>query len=635
MRRLLAILGIARRSLRQGLSARLALVVGVAALSGATAGVLPAVIGIALSSIVGRAGPPPPGIAGFFARLLAGAPIWVVLVATLAATLATVFVSVLSSKLGSQLAGELTAAVRIEMLRGALFASPRDVEELGRAMTQAKAANAPPGMAAKAPLVRGGEIVKLTIARESALAAEFLVAVMTGLPQAFVTLAVLAYELVMGGTWLVLAGGASLFVISRVLSDGASRRVARAMREMQKFDADIFANLGEKLAATEDLRLLGARGQALAEFANAAYACADARTRFTGALAVSGQIKSVFTAMSPLIILIALVASGRAHDAGDVAKLLLYVPLLMARFEALDALRSGLIEREPVLAATLKLFELPEAPARSSDPASADAIASGAIEIENLSFTPPGADKPVLDGLSLSIPAGSIVGICGPSGCGKSTLVRLLLRLDEADAGSITLGGIDVRRLDAAQLARAFGVLGQASRLLERTVAANLALGLTEPPTADRMRATLRQVKLDELAGGAAGARSLETEYRAVPPNFSGGEQRRLLLSRMLVRDAKIFVLDEPEAGLPSATAEEILRAVAEVAKGRTCLVVTHAPHLLASSFNVVIDRGKVAAIGAHDELVRSSELYRALLAEGLRGPQKPAPPSIQDRPPV
>jgi ABC-type transport system involved in cytochrome bd biosynthesis fused ATPase/permease subunit len=153
------------------------------------------------------------------------------------------------------------------------------------------------------------------------------------------------------------------------------------------------------------------------------------------------------------------------------------------------------------------------------------------------------------------------------------------------------------------------------------------------------MKEMLGKVKLDELTGdGSAGTRSIATEYRAVPPNFSGGESRRLLLARMLVRDAKIFVLDEPEAGLPSATAEEILRAVAELANGRTCLVVTHAPHLLGSTFNVVLDAGKVAAIGKHEELVATSDLYRALLAEGLRGPAAkpaamPAPPGA--RPPV
>ena len=108
-----------------------------------------------------------------------------------------------------------------------------------------------------------------------------------------------------------------------------------------------------------------------------------------------------------------------------------------------------------------------------------------------------------------------------------------------------------------------------------------------------------------------------------MPPNFSGGEQRRLLLARMMLRDARVLVIDEPEAGLPSATAEAILARVAEVAGGRTTLVVTHAPHLLRSAFNVVIDAGKVAAVGTHEELVQGSEIYRSLLAEGLKkGPE-------------
>jgi ABC-type transport system involved in cytochrome bd biosynthesis fused ATPase/permease subunit len=196
--------------------------------------------------------------------------------------------------------------------------------------------------------------------------------------------------------------------------------------------------------------------------------------------------------------------------------------------------------------------------------------------------------------------------------------------------------GLD--RLSADELPRVFAVLGQASRLLERSIAKNLVIGLDIAPDEERMRATLRRVKLDELAerapegaastkgAGPSSQRGLDTEFRAIPPSFSGGEQRRLLLARMLVRDARIFVLDEPESGLPSATAEEILRAVAELAGGRTCLVVTHAPHLLASTFNVVMAEGKIAAMGSHDHLVATSEIYRALLAEGLRGPGKAAP---------
>ena len=94
---------------------------------------------------------------------------------------------------------------------------------------------------------------------------------------------------------------------------------------------------------------------------------------------------------------------------------------------------------------------------------------------------------------------------------------------------------------------------------------------------------------------------------------------RRLLLARMLLGPNRVLVLDEPEAGLPSATAEEILLATRTHAAGRTVLVVTHAPHLLRSDFNVVLDRGKLVAKGKHEDLVDSSEVYRELLAESIK----------------
>jgi ABC-type transport system involved in cytochrome bd biosynthesis fused ATPase/permease subunit len=136
------------------------------------------------------------------------------------------------------------------------------------------------------------------------------------------------------------------------------------------------------------------------------------------------------------------------------------------------------------------------------------------------------------------------------------------------------------------------------------------------------MHLALKAVALDELAG--EGERGLGTAYHKNPPNFSGGEHRRLLMARMLVQDAPVGVLDEPEAGLPSATAEDILRTVVAQARGRTFLVVTHAPHLLASDFNLVMDRGRVVARGSHDELVKNSDVYRSLLAEALKE-QQPA----------
>lgn len=630
MRDLWAILSILRRSLRSGPFIGFASAVGIAALAGATAGLLPSLIGVAVGAILGRPPTPTPGIAGAFARLVAGTSPWVVIGVTLIATTLTVGIAMAQSRKSSELAAEVTAALRIELVRSALWASPRALSAAGAAALAPKGGPpAPPGV--KAPAARGFEAVKLVIARDAAAVSDFAVAVLTGLPQATVTLGVLAVDLVTDGAGFVLVSAAALFVLSRVLSDRASRRVGERMQAMQRADTGVFGSLGEMLGATEELRILGARKTALDEFSSSAHGAADARRNFAAALSLSGQIKSVLLAMSPLVILVALKISGRAHDASDVAKLLLVVPLLLGRFEAIDGLRSGLLERSPLLAALRDLLSLPPHPAEPKDPVAIAQVTTSSVTLKDLKYQPEGGDRAVLDGLSLEIPAGSIVAICGASGSGKSTLLRMLLRLDEPTGGSIEIGGVDLARIIPSDLPKLFAVLGQASVLLERSVEQNLALGLDQAPASDAMKAMLTKVHLDELAEERNG-RGLSTEVRKVPPNFSGGEQRRLMLARMLLRDARVLVLDEPEAGLPGATAEELLKNVVELSAGRTTIVVTHAPHLVKSTWNVVLDKGKIAAMGSHDELVKTSEIYRSLLAESARktaagpGPSGPGP---------
>jgi len=503
---------------------------------------------------------------------------------------------------------------------------------------QIQAPRRPPGMApppGKAPPTSASgdgaartAVVKLAVSREAALVSDFAVSVLTALPQSVATLTVLTVELISSDAWLVLVGGVTLFVVSRLVSDRASRRVGRARRDLQNADAAVFGFLQETLSAAEDLRLWGARGQVVGEFAEVAHACASERARFAAALAVSGQIKSMFTALSPLLLVVALQISERPFGPGDVAKLLLLVPLLMVRLEALDGIRQGLIEREPVLEAAGRLVALSPAPAPSSRPVRLDLGAvRGEIRFEGVRYTPPGATAAVLDGIDLAIPAGIVVGVCGPSGSGKSSLLRLLLRLDDPDEGRILLDGVDLRDIEPQQLSAIFGVVRQTASLLERPIRDNLSLGLAEVPNDAAMVATLDAVRLTGLTA-PEGERGLDTAYRRHPPNFSGGEHRRLLMARMILQDAPIGVLDEPEAGLPSATAAEILGAVRARADGRTQVVVTHAPHLLDSDLNVVLEGGRLVASGTHDELRRGCAPYQALLVEAAekdpRAPEQP-----------
>lgn len=587
-----------------------------AILAGASAGLLPAVVGRAVATLSGATGSAPVGrFAVLLGACVPNSPFWLI-AATLVATMLVVGISVASSRLASALSGDLTAALRIELLRAVVHASPRAVSE---ASPSAGGDSVEPRPGRPGGEKRGGALVQLAVSREAALVSDFAVSIFTSLPQAVATLLVLAVELATGGSWWVMGGSALLFLASRVLGARALRRVGETRLELQKADLGVFAMLQETLSSIEDLRVWGASEQVIAEFATCSYASADARRRFAGTLAVASQVRSVFSAMSPLIVVIALQLGGGAMDAGGVAKLLLLVPLMIGRLEVLDGVRQGLVERGPVIASTLALFGLKPHPPRAPDALTIEGSKlRGELVFEDVTFTPLGATRPVLDSVSIRIPAGKVVGVCGASGSGKSTLVRLILRLDDPDRGRILLDGVDVRTIEPVQLSELFGVLRQSAQLLERELRANLLIGLRVPPDDDALRAALRTVDLLDLAE-MDGPRGLDTVVSKLPPNVSGGESRRVLLARMMLGPSCVQLLDEPEAGLPSALVEELLARVVDAAGRRTLLVVTHAPHLLRSDFNVVLHDGKVAATGTHEELMQTSEEYRVLLAESLK----------------
>jgi ABC-type transport system involved in cytochrome bd biosynthesis fused ATPase/permease subunit len=141
------------------------------------------------------------------------------------------------------------------------------------------------------------------------------------------------------------------------------------------------------------------------------------------------------------------------------------------------------------------------------------------------------------------------------------------------------------------------------------------ALGRGDDVDSDAARAAAKAALERAQIPGLATAEGLEKRFVAVPPNLSGGEQKRVLVARALATEAPIVVLDEPEAGLPDETAKQLFDAVLAARDGRTVVVVTHAPALLPSDFNVLFHGGKLVDQGPHAELLERSPLYAKLLA--------------------
>jgi ATP-binding cassette subfamily C protein CydC len=183
-------------------------------------------------------------------------------------------------------------------------------------------------------------------------------------------------------------------------------------------------------------------------------------------------------------------------------------------------------------------------------------------------------DRPeVFSGLDVEVPEGARIALLGPSGAGKSTLAALLLKFAAPQEGRITLGGVDIADLPAAELRRRVAWLTQDARLFDDTIAANLRLAAPEAGDAELWQA-LDRAQIGNLVRGLPDG--LETRCGEGGLRFSGGQARRLALARTLLSPASVLILDEPAAGLDADTERAFLQTLDEATAGRSVILILH-----------------------------------------------------------
>ncbi len=266
----------------------------------------------------------------------------------------------------------------------------------------------------------------------------------------------------------------------------------------------------------------------------------------------------------------------------------------IASFEAIPPVAHAFGLRATSLAAARRLFELIDADPEVTDPPHpATPPVDSAIEVRGLSFGY-GPERPlVLDGLDLSIPAGTSLALVGPSGAGKSTLVSLLLRFWDYHEGEIRIGGRDLHAYAVEDVRAMLGVVAQDVHLFNTTIRDNLAVA--DPDLDDeRMIAACRIARVhDTIAALPAG---YDTRVGEDGLLLSGGERQRLAIARAVIRDAPILVLDEATANLDALTEDAVMASLAPFMAGRTTLVVTHREAVAARcDRSVVLEAGRAA----------------------------------------
>ncbi|MGV9624783.1 ABC transporter ATP-binding protein [Streptomyces tendae] len=263
----------------------------------------------------------------------------------------------------------------------------------------------------------------------------------------------------------------------------------------------------------------------------------------------------------------------------------------------------------------LELIDTEPAIADGTKALPADAPAT--VEFDDVAFgydTGDGEPRPVLDGLSFEIRAGETLAVVGSSGSGKSTVSLLLPRFYDVTRGAVLVGGHDVRELTLDSLRAAVGLVPEDSFLFSDTVRANIAYG--------RPDATDEEV---EAAARAAQAHGFITE---LPEGYgttvgehgltlSGGQRQRVALARAILTDPRLLVLDDATSAVDARVEHEIHEALKQVMRGRTTLLIAHRRSTLGLADRIaVLDRGRLADLGTHEELQERSALYRRLLTD-------------------
>ena len=222
--------------------------------------------------------------------------------------------------------------------------------------------------------------------------------------------------------------------------------------------------------------------------------------------------------------------------------------------------------------------------------------------------------EPVLEDISFKVKAGQTIAVVGQTGAGKTSLVRLINRTYDVTRGQVLVDGVDVRDWNLASLRSQISMIEQDIFLFSRSISDNIAFG---KPGADQAQV----LASSEAAQAHEFVETFQDKYETVigerGVTLSGGQRQRLALARAFLTDPRILILDDSTSAIDSATEDRIQRAIASAAKGRTTILITHRlSQIRWADLIIVLRKGRVAAMGTHDELMKTSETYSRIFRE-------------------
>lgn len=402
----------------------------------------------------------------------------------------------------------------------------------------------------------------------------------------------------------------------------SSRRTHPVLVDVQQKEADVTQTAEESIAG---IRVVKAFGQEVAQADRFSVRAHAEFSRSMDAARMQSFYQSLMGFLPVLGVAVVIAVGGTMTingvlTLGEFVQFYLYLALLTFPFRSIGMLIGN---AQRASASGQRVFEIldTEPEIQEADPpVPLPANGRGAVHIEGVTFGYD-PDRPVLHGVTLDIPAGKVVAFIGATGSGKSTITQLIPRFYDPQHGRVTIDGVDVRDAPLDDVRRAVGMVGQEPFLFSDTVRANIAFGRPEA-TDDEVAEAARLAQADPFI------RALPEGYDTVVGErgftLSGGQRQRVAIARAFLVDPRVLVMDEATASVDASTEREISEALRSVMRGRTTIIIAHRLSTISLAEEIVlVDGGRIAARGTHDELYASSSLYREIHDQGLARPDE------------
>jgi subfamily B ATP-binding cassette protein MsbA len=409
------------------------------------------------------------------------------------------------------------------------------------------------------------------------------------------------------------------------------RRLRRGDRKVLNLGGEVASHLQETVLGIRQVKSAGAEQYEKQRFRDVTHAYFRAVVRNERVRALASPLTEMIGALGTVLLLwygSRLVLVERSLDG---AAFLAFLGLSLKLYSPVKWLSKFPSIIQPGLVAAERIFEFLDVPFDIHDAPGAQPLApiQRDIRFNQVSFEYE-RGRPVLQDISLVVPAGSVVALVGPSGAGKSTLVDLVARFYDPTVGTITVDDIDLRQIMVHSLRSQLGVVSQDTVLFHDTVRANIAYALPHA-TQEGVERAARAANAHEFIVDLPNGYDTVLGERAV--RLSGGQRQRLAIARAILRDPPVLILDEATSALDSVSERLVQQAMDKLLRGRTVFVIAHRLSTIRNADQIVVlQAGRIVQCGSHDELLAEGGLYRHLYRlqfavadeEAMRGAVEP-----------